>query len=211
MPANQAANLLGGHVVNTLLKVSLPALVAVLLSPVPGWCSPIPDLEVILVSSGGGTYTYDLGSVNGFTFFGGDVITLSGMNGVTGDTVTFPLSFIGWTSDGTTSSTALMTLSGAGESIISGGAANNAGDLNVTSTVLTTSTIDWTLTGPNGFPGEPGTTTYDLTGTTEGPVAAATITTPEPSSLVLMLCGLGGLGFLKGMTRRGTGRLTRHG
>ena len=194
--------------VNTLLKVSLPALVAVLLSPVPGWCSPVPDLEVILVSSGGGTYTYDLGSVNGFTFFEGDVITLSGMNGVTGDTVTLPdLSIIGWTSDGTTSSTAAMTLSGAGESIISGGAANNAGDLNVTSTVLTTSTIDWTLTGPNGIPGLPSTTTYDLTGTTTGPVAAVTITTPEPSSLGLMLCGLGGLGFLMGMTRRGTGRL----
>jgi hypothetical protein len=175
----------------TIATTTLGALAFLLVSPAPGWSSPI-DVEINLISSGGGTYTYGISTTSGFTFFGTDTITLSGLSGVTGDTVTSVLfSPLGFTAAGTTSSTAAMALTGAGESVFSGGS-SNVGNFNVTSTVLTTGTINWTIAGPDTF--NPPIGTYDITGTTTGPVAAVT-STPEPTSLLLLGSGLAGLAY----------------
>lgn len=180
--------------IRTLLKLVVGALALVIISAAPGWCAAVNPPTVTLLSDGGGTYTYGINFPSAFTFYTGDTVNLSLMNGVTGETLTSTLPIAGFATNGTTPSTASIILpTGIGSSGFAAGL-TGVGNLNVFSTILTTGTIDWSIVGPNGDEG-----TYDYTGTTTGPVGEVT-STPEPDSAILLLCGLVGLALMA--TRR---------
>ena len=135
------------------------------------------------------TMTAGSGSVS---FFSGDGISLSLMNGVTGASVpsasTLYLAFGGALGATSTPTTADYIL-GNDEAYFTG--PFTAGTLEVDSSILTLGTIDYSIQTEQGL----------FTGTAEGPVGAVA-TTPEPSSLALLLIGITALGL-------GMGRLAR--
>jgi hypothetical protein len=138
-----------------------------------------PTIE--LTSSGGGVYDYTFVGVDGIEtrFLNGQTITLSGLSGVTGASVSgeavmfFSASF--------TSTSAVFTLTCCGSS---GFGDVSVDGFEVSSSVLTTGPVDYTMVTDN-----PGI----LAGTIEGPVAASA---PEPSTWAMMLLGFAGLGYV---------------
>lgn len=186
--------------IRTLLKSIAGALALVIISAAPGWCTAFTPPSVTLLSNGGGTYTYGINFPSAFTFFTGDTVNLSLMNGVTGETLTSTLPIAGFAPNGTTPSTASIILPTGIGSAGFGAGLTGVGNLNVFSTILTTGTIDWSIVGPNGT--EEGS--YDFTGTTTGPVGDGVTSTPEPGSAILLLCGLVGLALMA--TRRNSTR-----
>jgi hypothetical protein len=157
-----------------LVKAALAVMLALLFAVAPARCD---STNVNLVSSTGGMYTYTLvlTRTGGLSFSPGDTLTLTDLAGVTGAST---LSFFSASSTSTSASAedTNLTVSGSGITL------SIEQILMVDSTSLTIGTIDWELSGP-GF-------STPLTGTTEGPVSAA-VAAPEPSSLALMLAGIG--------------------
>jgi len=140
---------------------------------------------ITLISSSGGVYDYGLtfNAHEAVSFDQGQTITLSGLSGVTGASVSdFPIGF----SVGSFTPTSVVFAAIAGEGL---GNANNTpitvGTLVVDSSVLTTGTVDFSMVTSNE-----GT----VTGTVQGPVSAAV---PEPASLTLLGTALAGLGLIR--------------
>jgi len=173
-------------------KVGLGSALLLLVSAAPGWCDPV---SLVLASNSGGVYDYSLifGSTT-ISFFPGDGISLSLMNGVTGASVdpgsllflAFGSGYLGATS---TATTADYTQSTGDDAYITG--PGTYGTLVVDSSVLTLGTIDYSIVTEQGT----------FTGTAQGPVSAVTAT-PEPSSLALFLTGMTALGLVMGLARR---------
>ena len=172
-------------------KVGLGSALLLLVSAAPAWCNPV---SLVLASNSGGVYDYSLtfGSTT-VSFFPGDGISLSLMNGVTGASVVpgsllflgFGSGFLGATS---TATTADYILSTGDDTYITG--PGTFGTLVVDSSVLTLGTINYSILTEQGT----------FTGTAQGPVSA--VLTPELSSFALLLSGMTALGLVMGLARR---------
>jgi hypothetical protein len=139
-----------------------------------------------LVSNGGGTYSYEIVAANGEAFgkAGGEV-TFSGMSGVTGESVSSVIMILNqYTTCGFTSTTACFQA----DSVVQNGTGGVAtqGNLDITSTILTTGLINYSLQTNLGT----------FTGQVLGPVAA-TAPVPEPGSLTLLALGGFGIAFIR--------------
>jgi hypothetical protein len=166
-----------------LVKAALAVMLALLFAVAPARCD---STNVNLVSSTGGMYAYTLVLVRtaGLSFSPGDTLTLTDLAGVTGASTPFPSLFsASSTSTSASAEDTHLTVSAPG-----GITLTISQILTVDSTSLRIGTIDWELSGP-GF-------STPLTGTTEGPVSAA-VAAPEPSSVALMLAGIGLLPLMR--------------
>jgi hypothetical protein len=135
---------------------------------------------ITLASSGGGVYEYDIDAPAGAFFSLDQTITLSGLSGVTGASVSDSLTDFSVSSINSTSVTFEQTGAANGVAFGSG----NWGTLVVDSPVLTTGTVDYSMMvvgAPNG-----------ISGMVEGPVGAAV---PEPATWAMALLGFAGLSF----------------
>jgi PEP-CTERM motif len=153
-------------------KVGLGAVLLLLVSAASGWCDSV---SINLVSSIGGLYDYGLTlpGNSSFTLFVGDLVSFTGLSGVTG-AVALDSTF------NVDSFTATMaTFKQAHQANFSAGALPFTFiEWEIDSSVLTLGTINWSIAEASG-----GT----LSGTMQGPVA----TTPEPGTSSLMLIGVG--------------------
>lgn len=177
-------------------KAGLGAVLLLLVSAGSAWCTAAPPTaSLVLTSHSGGVYDYSLViGTTSISFFPGDGMTLSNMNGVTGASVLsgsylylgFALGYLGASS---TATTAVYT-DGNDDAYFTG-PPYTFGTLVVYSSVLTLGTIDYSIQTQEGL----------FTGTTLGPVSAVGAT-PEPSSLVLLLVGMTALGLTMGLARQ---------
>jgi hypothetical protein len=144
--------------------------------------------SLFLMSQGGGTYEYQLevDSNTDVAFGNGATIELTGLSGVTGASVlTGNPDNLSSCFDGTTPivTPTSVTFTAGTCSPIQGGAGSpqDYGTLQVTSSITTPGTVDYSLDTSNG-----GT----LTGTAQGPVGSAV---PEPATwstaVLALLCG----------------------
>ena len=167
---------------NRVRVLTVLATVAVVLAASPwGFAS-----SITLVSNVGGVYDYGLTNaaheIVGFNH--NATITLSGLSGVTGASVAGNLGICFTVNSVTPSSVAYAQTKVPSECDFGGSAAETTGTLTVDSSVLTLGTVDFSMQTAAGL----------VSGTTQGPVAAAAV--PEPASLVLLgtaLLGLVGL------------------
>lgn len=176
-------------------KAGLGAALLLFVSAASAWCTVTPSASLVLTSHSGGVYDYSLViGAPSISFFPGDGFTLSNMNGVTGASV-LPGSFLylgfasGYLGASSTATTAVYT-DGNDDAYFTG-PPFTFGTLVVDSSVLTLGTIDYSIQTQQGL----------FTGTTLGPVSAVS-STPEPSSLVLLLVGISALGLTMGLVRR---------
>jgi hypothetical protein len=146
--------------------------------------------SITLASSGGGVYDYDLtvNSGEAVYFLQGQTITLSGLSGVTGASVSNVLG-ISFTVSSVSSTSVEFAQTLAPSSGFGG--PGTYGTLVVDSTAPT-GTVDYsidysTMTTPGG-----GLIPATISGTVDGPVAAAV---PEPATWAMALLGFAGLGF----------------
>jgi hypothetical protein len=161
-------------------KVGLGAVLLLLVSAAPGWCDSV---SIALTSSSGGVYVYGLVPPSpSFVAYGGDLISFTGLSGVTGASTSVyppptPFILVSYTATSAVFEIdpSISTISFAPYIV----APTN--DWAINSSVLTLGTIDWTISGPG--------ITTPISGTVLGPVAATL--TPEPSSAALMLLGIG--------------------
>jgi hypothetical protein len=133
---------------------------------------------IVLISSGGGVYDYGVEVTGTFlAFFQNQTVTISGLSGVTGASVDTFLAESGFTVESFTSSSVTFIQSGFGAVNFPNG---TFGDLIVDSTVLTLGTVNWSAQTA---------TAGTINGTVEGPVGS--VSAPEPSSVALLLLGIG--------------------
>jgi PEP-CTERM motif-containing protein len=145
------------------------------------WCFAS---SIMLTTSGGGIYNYGLtlGPDERVRFDENATITLSDLSGVTGASASGSLAEDFTVSSFTPSSVVYVTGTGGIGFANTGSTPSTSGTLVVDSSVLRLGTVDFSMETNNE-----GT----VSGTTQGPVAAAAV--PEPSSLVLLGTSLLGL------------------
>jgi hypothetical protein len=141
---------------------------------------------ITLTSSGGGVYDYGIALSGGeiVTFDTGQAITLSGLSGVTGASVTDTLALFGEfkVSSFTPTSVVLTHTLSSPATIGPFSGPVTFGTLVVDSSVLTTGAVDYSIETSSGT----------FTGTVDGP---ATTAVPEASIWAMMLVGFAGLGY----------------
>jgi hypothetical protein len=149
---------------------------------------------VVLSSSGGGVYDYGylLSNEATVTFDENQTIIISGLSGVTGASVTGDLSGFMVENFASDSVTFVSEIEQAFSNF--SGTPFAFGDLIVNSTVLNLGTVDWSAQTTGGT----------LNGTAQGP--SAPVTAPEPTSVSLMLLGIGLVIAMRKRTSAGLSR-----
>jgi hypothetical protein len=143
------------------------------------------SFSVTLTSSGGGVYDYGITLPAGSSvqFSGSDSITISGMSEVTGASTTGLLGVFGWSALSFDSTSVTFSISGFNSDLSNFqlNAPFTWGDFVVDSTAPL-GTVSWSGNDDAGT----------FSGTVGGPVA----TTPEPSSLFMLLASIALLGLM---------------
>ena len=141
------------------------------------------------VSQSGGTYNYELTLTNpsGDIFLNaGQHITLTGLSGVTGESISGGAAGFYDTTCGFTSTSACFNLTSNTAIGPASGSNVNIPTFTVTSSVLTTASVNWLVQSE----GTDGATPTPFSGTTTGPVGTVVVAAPEPGTVGMVVIGV---------------------
>lgn len=175
-----------------LIDYSIQTTGGVITGQVLGPTGPAESISVALISFLNGVYSYGLQIPDGATvgFLRNKGLTLSGMFGVTGQTLSAPLDFCLDSGTVTSTTASILNLTAS---------AGGCGYTNLSGSTITEAT--WSIQSPGSVSGlidfSIDSTAGPITGQVLGPVAAAT---PEPISASLALLALGAMWFAKRRT-----------